>query len=122
MKCLLDSMLVLTKQDRLCHVVHATSDSFYQSWLRQLNIMQHCKVRQALYLHIYILIYFISNRSSVLETAQRQRHRHISKRGYYLAFRRVFDQISILRQYTTLLVVNLFTGQTTSQISVRNIH
>ena len=45
MKCLLDAMLVLTKQDRLCHVIHATSDPFYQTWLRQLNIMQHCKVR-----------------------------------------------------------------------------
>jgi hypothetical protein len=44
MKCLLDSMLVLTKQDRLCHVIHATSDPFYQTWLRQLNIMQHCKI------------------------------------------------------------------------------
>jgi hypothetical protein len=44
MKCLLDSMLVLTKQDRLCHVIHATSDPFYQAWLRQLNVMQHCKV------------------------------------------------------------------------------
>jgi hypothetical protein len=44
MKCLLDSMLVLTKQDRLCHVIHATSDPFYQTWLRQFNIMQHCKV------------------------------------------------------------------------------
>jgi hypothetical protein len=41
---MLDSMLVLTKQDRLCHVVHATSDPFYQTWLRQLNVMQHCKV------------------------------------------------------------------------------
>lgn len=29
MKTLLDSMLVLTKQDRLIHVVHATSDPFY---------------------------------------------------------------------------------------------
>lgn len=29
MKTLLDSMLVLTKQDRLCHVIHATSDPFY---------------------------------------------------------------------------------------------
>lgn len=37
-------MLVLTKQDRLCHVIHATSDPFYQTWLRQLNVMQHCKV------------------------------------------------------------------------------
>ncbi|TFK87298.1 hypothetical protein K466DRAFT_491135 [Polyporus arcularius HHB13444] len=44
MKCLLDAMLVLTKQDRLCHVIHATSDPFYQTWLRQLNIMQHCKI------------------------------------------------------------------------------
>ncbi|KAJ7253037.1 hypothetical protein B0H12DRAFT_601955 [Mycena haematopus] len=44
MKCLLDSMLVLTKQDRLCHVIHATSDAFYQTWLRQLNVMQHCKI------------------------------------------------------------------------------
>ncbi|THH09697.1 hypothetical protein EW145_g1837, partial [Phellinidium pouzarii] len=44
MKCLLDAMLVLTKQDRLCHVVHATSDSIYQTWLRQLNIMHHCKI------------------------------------------------------------------------------
>jgi hypothetical protein len=44
MKCLLDSMLVLTKQDRLCHVIHATSDPFYQTWLRQLNVVQHCKV------------------------------------------------------------------------------
>jgi hypothetical protein len=46
MKCLLDSMLVLTKQDRLCHVIHATSDPFYQTWLRQLNVIQHCKVRR----------------------------------------------------------------------------
>ena len=45
MKCLLDAMLVLTKQDRLCHVIHATSDPFYQTWLRQLIVMQHCKVR-----------------------------------------------------------------------------
>lgn len=45
MKSLLDAMLVLTKQDRLCHVIHATSDPFYQTWLRQLNVMQHCKVR-----------------------------------------------------------------------------
>ena len=44
MKSLLDSMLVLTKQDRLCHVIHSTSDPFYQTWLRQLNVMQHCKV------------------------------------------------------------------------------
>ena len=45
MKCLLDAMLVLTKQDRLCHVIHATSEPFYQTWLRKANVMQHCKVR-----------------------------------------------------------------------------
>ncbi|CAD6571451.1 MAG: hypothetical protein CYPHOPRED_004441 [Cyphobasidiales sp. Tagirdzhanova-0007] len=44
MKCILDAMLVLTKQDRLIHVIHATSDPFYMHWLRQLNIMQHCKI------------------------------------------------------------------------------
>lgn len=44
MRCLLDSMLALTKQDRLCHVIHATSDPFYHTWLRQLNVMQHCKI------------------------------------------------------------------------------
>ena len=49
MKCLLDAMLVITKQDRLCHVIHATSDPFYQTWLRQLNVMQHCKVRGLLF-------------------------------------------------------------------------
>ncbi|GEM10776.1 zinc finger, RING-type protein [Rhodotorula toruloides] len=41
MKAFLDAVLVLTKQDRLCHVLHATSDSFYLHWLRQLNVMQH---------------------------------------------------------------------------------
>ena len=44
MKVILDSMLVLTKQDHLCHVIHATSDPFYQTWLRQMNVMQHCQV------------------------------------------------------------------------------
>ncbi|KIJ47535.1 hypothetical protein M422DRAFT_778130 [Sphaerobolus stellatus SS14] len=44
MKCILDAFLVLTKQDRLCHVIHATSDPFYQTWLRQLNVIQHCKI------------------------------------------------------------------------------
>ncbi|KDQ54194.1 hypothetical protein JAAARDRAFT_136067, partial [Jaapia argillacea MUCL 33604] len=44
MKCLLDPMLVLTKQDWLCHVIYATSDPFYQTGLRKLNIMQHYKI------------------------------------------------------------------------------
>ena len=29
---------VITKQDRLCHVIHATSDPFYMQWLRQMNV------------------------------------------------------------------------------------
>jgi len=44
MKSLLDAMLVLTKQDRLIHCLHATSDSFYLHWLRQMNTLQHCQL------------------------------------------------------------------------------
>ncbi|KAL1742195.1 hypothetical protein HDZ31DRAFT_66205 [Schizophyllum fasciatum] len=43
MQCLLDAMLVLTKQDRLCHVVFATSDAFFHTWLRRYNVLQHAK-------------------------------------------------------------------------------
>jgi len=35
---------VITKQDRLCHVIHATSDPFYMQWLRHLNVGHHSKV------------------------------------------------------------------------------
>jgi hypothetical protein len=38
MKSILDAMLVLTKQDRLIHCVHATSDSFFMQWV---NVLQH---------------------------------------------------------------------------------
>ncbi|TRM70259.1 hypothetical protein BD626DRAFT_533595 [Schizophyllum amplum] len=44
MQCLLDAMLVLTKQDRLCHVVFATSDAFFHTWLRRFNVLQHAKL------------------------------------------------------------------------------
>ncbi|KAI4523287.1 hypothetical protein K525DRAFT_254721 [Schizophyllum commune Loenen D] len=44
MQCLLDAMLVLTKQDRLCHVVFATSDAFFHTWLRRYNVLQHAKL------------------------------------------------------------------------------
>lgn len=44
MKCILDALLVLTKQDRLCHVITATSDSFFMQWLRQFNVLQHCSI------------------------------------------------------------------------------
>ena len=44
MKVLLDACLVLTKQDRLAHVVMATSSSHFFQWLRQLNVLQHARV------------------------------------------------------------------------------
>lgn len=44
MKCLLDALLVLTKQDRLCHVINATSDPFYMYWLRNMNVLTHCTI------------------------------------------------------------------------------
>ncbi|KAM0786832.1 hypothetical protein ACM66B_002260 [Microbotryomycetes sp. NB124-2] len=44
MKTILDSGLVFSKQDRLLHVVHATSDPFYMHWLRQMNVMQHANI------------------------------------------------------------------------------
>ncbi|KAJ3180821.1 hypothetical protein HDU85_003903 [Gaertneriomyces sp. JEL0708] len=43
-KSFLDSLVVITKQDRLCHVLHVTSDTFYMHWLRQMNVGQHCKM------------------------------------------------------------------------------
>ncbi|EAU83925.2 hypothetical protein CC1G_10330 [Coprinopsis cinerea okayama7 len=44
MQTILDSTLVLTKQDRLCHVVHATSDPFYQGWLSRVGVLWYCKM------------------------------------------------------------------------------
>ncbi|GAA6060163.1 hypothetical protein JCM10212_005164 [Sporobolomyces blumeae] len=44
MKTILDSLLVLTKQDRLCHALLATSDSFFMTYLRQWNVAQHCQI------------------------------------------------------------------------------
>ncbi|OAV93664.1 hypothetical protein PTTG_27245 [Puccinia triticina 1-1 BBBD Race 1] len=44
MKCILDGLLVLTKQDRLCHVINATSDPFYMNWLRKMNVLTHCTI------------------------------------------------------------------------------
>ncbi|AOW06339.1 hypothetical protein B0I72DRAFT_142446 [Yarrowia lipolytica] len=44
LKTLLDSFLVLTKQDRLCHVIQCTSDAFYMLWLRAINVSQHSKI------------------------------------------------------------------------------
>ncbi|KAF9523784.1 hypothetical protein CPB83DRAFT_862279 [Crepidotus variabilis] len=44
LKCLLDALLVLTKQNRLCHVIHASNDPFYQSWLRSTGVLSGCKM------------------------------------------------------------------------------
>lgn len=30
--------------DRLCHVIHATSDPFYMYWLREMNVLAHCTI------------------------------------------------------------------------------
>ncbi|BFZ54893.1 hypothetical protein PYCC9005_001930 [Savitreella phatthalungensis] len=43
-KVLLDSLLVLTKQDRLCHVLLTTSDSFFHHYLRAMNVSHHAAV------------------------------------------------------------------------------
>ncbi|GAA5826711.1 hypothetical protein JCM11251_002864 [Rhodosporidiobolus azoricus] len=44
MKTLLDALITLSKQDRLLHVLFATSDPFLMTWLRQMNIMQHANI------------------------------------------------------------------------------
>ncbi|KZT53895.1 hypothetical protein CALCODRAFT_485985 [Calocera cornea HHB12733] len=43
LKTLIDGMVVLTKQERLCHVVHATSDSLYMETLVGLSVASHVK-------------------------------------------------------------------------------
>lgn len=44
LKVFLDTLLVLTKQDRLCHVVFSTSDSFFQHFLRKMNVGHHAQI------------------------------------------------------------------------------
>lgn len=44
LKVFLDTLLVLTKQDRLCHVILATSDSFFHHFLRTMNVGHHCQL------------------------------------------------------------------------------
>ncbi|RDW79358.1 hypothetical protein BP6252_03996 [Coleophoma cylindrospora] len=44
LKVFLDTLLVLTKQDRLCHVILATSDSFFQHFLRSMNVGHHSQI------------------------------------------------------------------------------
>jgi hypothetical protein len=44
LKVFLDTLLVLTKQDRLCHVILSTSDSFFQHFLRSMNVGHHAQI------------------------------------------------------------------------------
>ncbi|KAK5937605.1 hypothetical protein PMZ80_010225 [Knufia obscura] len=44
LKVLLDTLLVLTKQDRLCHVLLSTSDSFFHHFLRKMNVGHHAQL------------------------------------------------------------------------------
>jgi len=41
LKTLIDAMVVLTKQERLCHVIHSTSISQYMEVLIELNVASH---------------------------------------------------------------------------------
>lgn len=44
LKVFLDTLLVLTKQDRLCHVLLSTSDSFFHHFLRKMNFGYHAQL------------------------------------------------------------------------------
>jgi hypothetical protein len=44
LKVFLDTLLVLTKQDRLCHVLFTTSDAFFQHFLRGMNVGHHSQI------------------------------------------------------------------------------
>lgn len=44
LKVFLDTILVLTKQDRLCHVILSTSDSFFHHFLRSMNVGHHAQI------------------------------------------------------------------------------
>lgn len=44
LKVFLDTILVLTKQDRLCHVIFSTSDSFFHHFLRSMNVGHHAQL------------------------------------------------------------------------------
>ncbi|RGB30612.1 Archaeal ATPase-domain-containing protein [Rhizophagus diaphanus] len=43
LQMLFDALMVFTIQDRLCHVIHITSDSFYEKLLAKNNILHHTK-------------------------------------------------------------------------------
>lgn len=116
MKCLLDSMLVLTKQDRLCHVIHSTSDPFYQTWLRQLNVMQHCKVCS----DVSVTPQCTQTYSRLLLSAiaRKQRHAHSTKNESFPGYLSSFVGAWNLSDCMKHLEVVLFIGKTTLRITV----
>ena len=121
MKCLLDAMLVLTKQDRLCHVIHATSEPFYQTWLRKANVMQHCKVcpfPQAHFPCAFVPIYGRHSRFSPSVTAPSRRQGPSSEIGSSLMYLRNSEWVSRLNNFGMPLVESLLTGKTTSPTTV----
>lgn len=120
MKCLLDAMLVLTKQDRLCHVIHATSEPFYQTWLRKANVMQHCKVHTP---PTTSPAFPCTNsvrrsRSSPSATALSLRCGRSSGSGLSLTCLRNFEWVSRLNTFGTRLAGSLPIGKTTSPTTV----
>lgn len=116
MKCLLDAMLVLTKQDRLCHVIHATSEPFYQTWLRRANVMQHCKVRLLFCPWHFILTF--GSRSSPLVIVRNLKCGGFSVTESSLMFPRncALDWFSII--YSRRLEASWHIGRTMLQIMV----
>ena len=116
MKALLDSMLVLTKQDRLCHVIHATSDPFYQTWLRQLNVMQHCKVRAAL--QTLTVADRGCNRLLRSVIAQKQRRVYSLRKKSYLVSQNGLRAVSSLREFMRHLEGDSCTFRTMSLTTV----
>lgn len=116
MKCLLDAMLVITKQDRLCHVIHATSDPFYQTWLRQLNVMQHCKVSKSCgYARRFAQSIVRSLPSATIPSAT---HASSSESAFCPQFRRIYVLASNSSDFTKPLVARSPTGKTSLPIAV----
>lgn len=120
MKCLLDAMLVLTKQDRLCHVIHATSEPFYQTWLRKANVMQHCKVCPLLRAYLLCLCTHLGRHSrfSPSGTVPSRKHGLSLEIGSSLTYPRDSEWVSHSSIFGMPLVESLLTGKTTSQTTV----
>ena len=120
MKCLLDAMLVLTKQDRLCHVIHATSEPFYQTWLRKANVMQHCKVcplskASSLCLCTHLGWHSRFSQSGTVPSRKRGLSLEIES---FLTYPTNSGWVSHSSNFGMPLVESLLTGKTTSQTTV----